>query len=77
MHNETCTYPNKGAERMVFCEEFEIEKAPHSNSVVSHDEVEELPRARNLKGLCVNCANLGTCTFPKPESGVWHCEEYR
>lgn len=29
------------------------------------------------KGLCKNCANLETCTFQKPEGGVWHCDEYR
>jgi hypothetical protein len=28
------------------------------------------------KGLCVNCANREICTLPKPEEGVWHCEEY-
>jgi len=28
-------------------------------------------------GLCKSCANRETCTFPKPEGGVWHCEEYR
>ena len=28
------------------------------------------------KGLCVNCMNLESCTFPKPEGGVWRCEEY-
>jgi NADH-quinone oxidoreductase subunit E len=28
------------------------------------------------KGLCLNCANRETCTFPKPEGGVWHCDEY-
>ncbi len=29
-----------------------------------------------FKGLCVNCANRHTCLCPKPEGGVWHCEEY-
>ena len=27
-------------------------------------------------GLCSNCANLGSCSFPKPRGGVWSCEEY-
>lgn len=30
----------------------------------------------DLKGLCVNCENRQTCLLPKPEGGVWHCEEY-
>jgi len=28
-------------------------------------------------GLCGNCALDETCTRPRPESGVWHCEDYR
>ncbi|MHC4505741.1 MAG: hypothetical protein ACYTFI_20745, partial [Planctomycetota bacterium] len=29
------------------------------------------------RGLCGNCEERRSCTFPKPEGGVWHCEEYR
>lgn len=29
-----------------------------------------------LRGLCRNCAAREYCSFPRPESGVWHCEEY-
>ena len=29
------------------------------------------------KGLCSNCEERRSCTFPKPEGGIWHCEEYR
>lgn len=32
---------------------------------------------RTTLGLCSNCAHRKGCGFPKPESGVWHCEEYR
>ena len=28
-------------------------------------------------GLCANCALDDTCVRPRPESGVWHCEDYR
>ena len=28
------------------------------------------------KGLCQTCEYRETCTYPKPEGGVWHCEEY-
>jgi hypothetical protein len=28
------------------------------------------------KGLCINCKNSEKCSFPKPEGGVWRCEEY-
>jgi hypothetical protein len=29
-----------------------------------------------LTGLCMNCENRRVCTHPKPEGGVWHCENY-
>ncbi|MEI9476493.1 MAG: hypothetical protein WCO26_07950 [Deltaproteobacteria bacterium] len=29
------------------------------------------------RGLCTICEDHGVCTYPKPEGGVWHCEEYR
>lgn len=32
---------------------------------------------RLFKGLCVNCDDRFICTFRRPESGVWFCEEYR
>jgi hypothetical protein len=29
------------------------------------------------QGLCVNCDVRETCTFSRPEGGVWYCEEYQ
>ncbi|KPJ66922.1 hypothetical protein AMJ44_07635 [candidate division WOR-1 bacterium DG_54_3] len=28
------------------------------------------------KGLCRNCEKRENCMLPKPEGGVWRCEEY-
>jgi len=28
------------------------------------------------KGLCRNCKKKETCKLPKPEGGVWRCEDY-
>jgi|GEM_PF-1098973 len=28
------------------------------------------------KGLCKNCKKQKTCKLPKPEGGVWRCEDY-
>ncbi len=28
-------------------------------------------------GLCKTCAVRTECKYPKPESGVWHCDEYQ
>jgi hypothetical protein len=33
--------------------------------------------AERFKGLCMNCDNRFECRLPRPEGGVWHCEEYR
>lgn len=30
----------------------------------------------DYRGLCQDCANRATCTFPRAPGGVWHCEEY-
>ncbi|MDO8632797.1 MAG: hypothetical protein Q7R41_20130 [Phycisphaerales bacterium] len=27
-------------------------------------------------GLCVTCTKRDTCTFPKPEGGVFNCDEF-
>ena len=29
-----------------------------------------------LKGLCSSCLNRFTCTLPKAEGGIWHCNNY-
>jgi hypothetical protein len=29
------------------------------------------------KGLCKNCKKQKTCKLPKPEGGVWRCEDYQ
>lgn len=28
------------------------------------------------KGLCKNCAKRESCKLPRPEGGVWRCEDY-
>lgn len=63
---------------ILFCEEFEV----FTTASVPELEraVEQMPRKTHSvsgrMGLCVNCANAGTCTLPRPEGGIWHCEEY-
>ncbi len=59
------------------CEEFCAE-APAATSLPPPPAAP--PRAEepiSFKGLCANCENRATCTLLRPESGVWHCEEYR
>lgn len=86
-YNDLCTTCNNAPEcisrkniirPVYFCEnyddfipqktvEIEVEATPER---VSEDAIYE------FKGLCVNCDHRNTCAFPKPEGGVWHCEEY-
>ena len=69
----------------LFCELFDgyappaeraqSEQAPRSadSSSARRATDEESPK---YTGLCVNCDHRQTCTHPKPEGGVWHCEDY-
>jgi len=40
------------------------------------DKKKPTPNKKTFKGLCINCDHRFTCTLPRPESGVWYCEEY-
>ena len=57
------------------CEEFEPCESPPAKRAAAHPEPRPAADAE-LKGLCVNCDNRHHCKYPKPEGGVWHCEEY-
>ncbi len=37
----------------------------------------EPEQPRIYRGLCMNCDLRETCALPRPESGVWFCEEYQ
>ncbi len=76
-----CVFPREKGRPIHFCDEFEGGGPKETSSpeasvretrgTESPEELEE-----ELIGLCRNCALRHTCTFPKPEGGVWHCEEY-
>ena len=42
--------------------------------VKSTDKKPDVDKHREL---CTICEDKNVCVFPKPEGGVWHCEEYR
>ncbi len=78
-----CTFPRVAGQAVRQCEEFKgleysgernpMEGAfPLRSGFASDDENFE-----GRMGLCLNCSNQKTCSFPKPEGGVWHCEEYQ
>ncbi len=57
----------------------EVEAVNHRAARIPRAAVEvragELDVAE-YRGLCKNCEKRETCLYPKPEAGVWHCEEY-
>jgi hypothetical protein len=81
----TCTYTKDFRRPVLQCEDFDgYEPRPESPIVKniflmadskSRSNVEEKDSGK-YKGLCSICEDRKTCTFIKPEGGVWHCEEY-
>lgn len=82
-HNTACTFQEDRQTPAFFCEEFEIDPRPLTKKA-GIEIVESGPSAAAGKddssefiGLCSNCDNRKTCEYPKPEGGIWHCEEYQ
>lgn len=77
-----CTFPVSRPSGVIECDEFHPEYgvSDRRSSAVSVAGGSHLKPASSdstlVKGLCVNCERLASCTFPKPAGGVWHCEEY-
>ncbi|MEP0848480.1 MAG: hypothetical protein HRF50_16865 [Phycisphaerae bacterium] len=63
---------------VIYCEEFDdaVEQVREPEPQVENLPAAAALRVSPLKGLCVNCVHRDTCTLPKSEMGVWHCEEY-
>jgi hypothetical protein len=62
-----------------FCEEYDEQEDKPALTVVHHAEgldQEALTDREKYPGICSTCAKRDTCTFPKPEGGVWQCEEF-
>ena len=80
-----CTYPRESGRSVLQCDEFDGISPPLNQMMkcVEKPSVNRfsgpIPDAQGLsilRGLCAYCDGLNTCTYPKPEGGVWHCEEY-
>lgn len=76
-----CTYPRDKDRSVLQCDEFEgYEYTPEKEMTFA---ASFMPKRSSLdkdlgkyKGLCKLCEKRETCTYPKPEGGVWHCDEY-
>ncbi len=81
-----CTYNRNPEHPILQCEEFDgIIFVPLRTSIPKKTSLTNLQKDpfpsdeafQQHSGLCTNCEERTTCTYPKPEGGVWHCEEYR
>ena len=81
---EACVY-SKDPERPVWqCAEFDDSYQPPMStkdtyrfkSIQKKVSPKEIDSSK-YRGLCINCEKRENCKFPKPEWGVWHCEEYQ
>ena len=78
-----CAFPRRPQKPVFYCEEFEIEPfVPTKTSAKDRHPAAALPVPEDsdsgiYAGLCSDCQDRETCTFPRVEGGVWHCEEYR
>ena len=82
--NDTnCALSREPNEPVFHCEEFETEPFVSTKTTGKDtDPAAALPvpgerDAGEYAGLCSGCEDCETCSFPRPEGGVWHCEEYR
>ncbi len=80
-NSTSCVYRKKRGMDAIYCEMFDGYALPESRDNGDHDKETALPTTEttvqsNFKGLCINCDNRDFCTLPRPEGGVWHCEEY-
>ncbi len=79
-HAPDCGYIRNPEQPVVFCEEFDSSTLP---MVEDTQPDAPAPTAADMrlwdeyKGLCVNCDMRETCAIRKPETGIWHCEEYK
>jgi hypothetical protein len=78
-HALGCTSSRRSNSPVLYCEEFDSSDTLHSELIsplaVQPPSHGQIPSA-GLLGLCSNCERRATCTLPKAEGGVWHCEEY-
>jgi len=80
-----CIYLRSSTRAIHECEEFALPE--EAGPALAADRCQTRPAALPLPaaqgsattpllGLCVNCNQLAQCTYPRPEGGVWSCEEY-
>ena len=79
-HASECTFHPNPFSQVLQCEEFDDYVPPPRKKNVKTESsataLEDQDDSCRLKGLCFHCQHRETCKFPKPEGGVWYCQEY-
>jgi hypothetical protein len=74
-YDPTCIYEIESETAILQCEQFELGIRESAAGPPSGQRPPQ-PGSFRFAGLCANCENRDTCIYPKPEGGVWRCEEY-
>jgi hypothetical protein len=71
-----CSLSKKARGSVTQCEEFAC-KGAKTSSCGTPGRCAPASKSNGYMGLCCNCEVANKCKYPKPEGGVWSCEEYR
>ena len=77
IHAEACRGRSTSDNPILFCEEFEVLVGQTDGQASVVFGRTRRRASRKPIGLCLNCDNAATCTIPRPDGGIWHCQEYR
>lgn len=72
-----CSLHGEGRLSVIECEEFDGGNHRHTTKRAATRPAARKSNPSGYMGLCADCLNSMTCMFPKPEGGIWHCEEFR
>ena len=84
-NSPTCVYRAMRGYDAIYCETFDAGVPPgggrpgdkYAAPVGAPSTIAPVEsRVTVTRGLCVNCEHRDSCALPRPEGGVWHCEEY-
>lgn len=86
VHAEGCTLNPYLERKVINCGEFEpfppkkralnVQQVKTELSGIIRKKKAEQNYKTEYLGICKYCVNREHCTFPRPESGVWTCDEY-
>jgi hypothetical protein len=81
LHSGRCHLSSRGGDGPTHsCEEFEPGSASGAPSAALAAARSGEPAAEAAPegplGLCAGCSRQETCSYTRPEGGVWHCEDY-